>query len=510
MTQHSHRLGHNISRKTMTTRKVAVIVLDGMTPFMLSPDVTPRLFRFGQENCLGEKALSIFPSETRIAVSSLATGCWPNRHGNPSNYFFLRSHAIKINTADITHLRQAEQAWGRMLAVPDLGEILAGHHKTMTTISGGSVGNCALLNWNAARWGHKRYCLWNVAGCDSPESYDAMLEQYGPVPTSRTEAGFLSQDTLDYLERIIFDHLQSPDPSNVVIAWLPNPDDTAHAAGLFGPELVHSLGQMDAICGRVIDWWEAEGKQNGWQILFTSDHGHAPVGERVQLHETIDQAGFSVAMQQNDLADPTFLLHPASSAHLTMTQPNHRQAEQMLHWLMEQPWCGNILVNPLTGIAMPGVFSTADVMSDHPHGPDIYFTINSVADTSVGAFPTKCGSYMEHGCLSSHGGLLPTEMETIFLAGGNAFKQAHRSSVPMGIVDIAPSILHLLGLPPAPSMQGRIIKEFLYDQSPNFPQANIREEVLKTGRNDYAQELIRLHVDDVCYVARARRIIESS
>jgi arylsulfatase A-like enzyme len=68
--------------------------------------------------------------------------------------------------------------------------------------------------------------------------------------------------------------------------------------------------------------------------------------------------------------------------------------------------------------------------------------------------------------MAGHGSSSPYDIHNTLIAAGPDFREHAVSDVPTGNVDIAPTLMHLLGLPPAPTMTGRIISEALRDGPP--------------------------------------------
>jgi arylsulfatase A-like enzyme len=64
---------------------------------------------------------------------------------------------------------------------------------------------------------------------------------------------------------------------------------------------------------------------------------------------------------------------------------------------------------------------------------------------------------------ASHGSASPHEIKNTLLAWGKGIKEGIVSDLPCGIVDIAPTVLHLLGITPPATMRGRILYELLED-----------------------------------------------
>ena len=71
--------------------------------------------------------------------------------------------------------------------------------------------------------------------------------------------------------------------------------------------------------------------------------------------------------------------------------------------------------------------------------------------------------------------------------GGEAFAGAYRSSAPAGIVDIAPTVLDLMGLAIPPSMTGRALRD-AYAAAPQ-DSAPVREQIYETGTGHYTQRV---------------------
>ncbi len=65
--------------------------------------------------------------------------------------------------------------------------------------------------------------------------------------------------------------------------------------------------------------------------------------------------------------------------------------------------------------------------------------------------------------LGQHGGMSRHEMRNTFIARGPAFKSGVRLESPTGNVDMAPTILHVLGISGGEGMDGRVLREALSD-----------------------------------------------
>ena len=58
-----------------------VIVVDGLRPDYVTPDVMPRLVRLGQRGIVCTAHHSVFPTVTRVNASTFVTGTFAESHG---------------------------------------------------------------------------------------------------------------------------------------------------------------------------------------------------------------------------------------------------------------------------------------------------------------------------------------------------------------------------------------------------------------------------------------------
>ena len=98
--------------------RAILILLDGLRPDLVTPARMPRLAALAAAGTRFAQARSVFPSETRVATSSLVTGCRPAAHGLTANTIFDaalapdRLLAVTVVTDDEEANELAEQ-WAK-------------------------------------------------------------------------------------------------------------------------------------------------------------------------------------------------------------------------------------------------------------------------------------------------------------------------------------------------------------------------------------------------------------
>jgi arylsulfatase A-like enzyme len=86
--------------------------------------------------------------------------------------------------------------------------------------------------------------------------------------------------------------------------------------------------------------------------------------------------------------------------------------------------------------------------------------------------------------VAGHGTSSPYDIHNTLMAAGPDFRERATSDLPTANVDIAPTVLKLLGLRPAPSMAGRVIEEGLRGGAA-VPRKTERREVVATSDRRY-------------------------
>ena len=124
-------------------RAQVVIVVDGLRPDFVTPEIMPRLSALGRRGVIFASHHSVFPTVTRVNASSMATGVYPEAHGLLGNNIYIPAAdpVSGLNTGQREALELVARATGRLLTAPTLGELMQKAGKTLMTIGSGSSGS---------------------------------------------------------------------------------------------------------------------------------------------------------------------------------------------------------------------------------------------------------------------------------------------------------------------------------------------------------------------------------
>src|SRR5579862_3368154 len=123
-------------------RALLVIVVDGLRPDYVTPQLMPRLVALGRRGIVFNAHHAVFPAVTRVNASTMVTGVYPEAHGLLGNTIFIPSvNATRgLDTGSYENLEAVARAEGRLLTAPTLGEMLAQSGKKLVGIGSGTSG----------------------------------------------------------------------------------------------------------------------------------------------------------------------------------------------------------------------------------------------------------------------------------------------------------------------------------------------------------------------------------
>jgi arylsulfatase A-like enzyme len=455
---------------------VLLVVFDGLRPDQIRPEVTPNLVRFAAMGARVPQARSVFPSETRVCTASVATGCHPRRHGLVANRMLhpLDQHRL-IETGQADQLRALEQDTGAAaIMMPGLSDLLAAAGRDFAVFSSGSTGQTFILAPRAEALGQLVVSAHGASACST--AGQKLLARLDPPPADPAARAVWIADA--------WRTTQLPAPPAASVLWLCEPDTSAHYMGLDSPGQRRVLRDADAAFGRILDDWQAGQQRETLQIIVASDHGHVTGDAVFDLRAALaDHAEF---------AGCTFTGGPSGG--IGVPGAERERVMAIAAWLMHRDWIAHVFTADAVDL-LPGALPHSAVMQDHRRTAPVLYTLrNSRADAGNGLPGTSLldsagGLVVGAG---THGGLNAHEMATVLMLAGSAVRPGVSSNWPAGLIDIAPTILALLGVPGAVSMDGRVLTETLADGAD--PADSRGPESWEAAGDHYAQRVARMRV----------------
>ncbi len=437
--------------------KVVVVVFDGLRPDMVTPERMPRLAAFAGESLWFREARSVFPSMTRVATSSIATGAPPSIHGVVGNAFYFpevtREFVLDVSNPD--DIRLAESVLGgTLLTAETFADRLAAHGKSFAVVHTGSAGSAYAINPRVAANGHWTFSMLGERHTRTPEAVQEVVSRFGPLPP-RNLPRF---EETDYGARVFIDHVLAERNPDVALIWFNEPDTSFHYRFIGSADAARVLKAADDAFGRILDKVAARPDAGDIAIIVASDHGQISSSGAIAIDSLLTEAGHPAAMAgARKLDGAKVAVTGGNMGEIRVLDGDLDRRDAIARWLMTRDEIGMVFTasdDPVRG-AVEGTFSTQLVALDHARGPDLVYVLHSGTNPDADGLPglglITAGDVPVGGGM--HGGLNRHELNTVLILGGAA-GGAGLSDAPVGIIDIGPTILDLLGLPPGLAMTG--------------------------------------------------------
>jgi arylsulfatase A-like enzyme len=133
------------------------------------------------------------------------------------------------------------------------------------------------------------------------------------------------------------------------------------------------------------------------------------------------------------------------------------------------------------------------------NAPDVLVSLRWNAKTNAfGAPGMFAGDTNKKG---AHGSLSPFDMHNTLAAAGPDFRRGFKDTLPTGNIDLAPTILWILGLQPPQKMDGRILSEAVngLEAPKSKPEQKTLEAANDSGNLHWRQYLKTSSVGDTIY-----------
>lgn len=464
---------------------VLLVVFDGLRPDMINPEVTPNLVRFAAMGARLPRARSAFPSETRVCTASVATGCHPRRHGLVANQMRHPGDPTRlVDTGQARELREMEQhIGGPAIERPGLSDLLAAAGRDFAVFSSGSTGQTFVLAPRADALGQIVVNGHGPEAC-SAAGREVMARLDAPPQPALARAVWVAD---------AWRTTMLPAPPAASVLWLCEPDTSAHYEGLDSPGQQSALRAVDAAFGRILDDWQAGPARDRLQIIVASDHGHVLVNKLFDVGPQLANSGL--------FAGCAF-----SGGGVSVPGADWDRIGLIGDFLMRQEWIAQVFTCELVE-APHGALPHAAVMADHARAAHVLYTLHNGTAAGAGGMPGTTWLDSAEGLRigsGTHGGLNPSEMATVLMLAGSKVRPAIVSSLPAGLIDIAPTILHLLDVPGGSAMDGRVLVETL--ESAPAPTDSHSVESWEASSDVFGQRVARARMGRHVWIDHGARM----
>jgi len=408
-------------------KHVVVVTIDGLVPDSYThPDAhglkVPTLRSLAARGASSDGALSVFPSVTYPAHTSIASGVVPARHKVFTNATF-----------DPLEKNQGAWRWyAEDVPVPRVWDVaFEAGYRTALVDWPVTVGEKATYHvpefWRAKQPDDVKL----IRALSTPGLLESVSDAYPGF-----KAGFRAQDVTDEAGTDIAEYLLLHARPHLMFLHIWQVDAAQHHDGLWSSEALAAIENADRQLARLLAAIERAGITQDTVLVVVSDHGFANVSRCVNPRALLREAGlFSLDAAGKPTAWQADVLSSSGTAYVYLNDPHDAALEQRVRQIFEDAQKGG-----KSGIAR--IFSAAEVRS-LGGDPGAFLALEAEVGTYFGssrdAYETPATYKGVHGYDPNR-----PEMQASLIVAGTGVRHVQLEDA--RLIDVAPTVADLLGL----------------------------------------------------------------
>jgi arylsulfatase A-like enzyme len=490
-------------------RHVVVIVWDGMRPDFVTERDAPTLWKLAHEGVTFRNHHSVYPTATNTNGAAIATGVYPNRNGLLANHEYRPRidprRSFENGQPDVIK-KGDETSGGKYLFLPTIAEIVQSAGRR-TAIAG--TKSVALL--------HDRHADWTTAaGKDSFTKFAA-----APMPLN------LREETLHLLGPFLIEPGQTSDKRNAYatralteilwrdglpsysLLWLSDPDLAQHEFSPGAEPSMAAIRSSDRNLDTVLNALSKEKARDKTDVLVVSDHGFSTVERGIDFRDILRAAGFEAvtAFEQAPKPGQVMVVENGGTILFYIMEQDRAVADRLVEWLQHSDFAGVIF----TREKFEGTFPLESVRANTPDAPDVMVALRWDPKPNRFGIPGQIMTDATRGAgQGNHASLSEFDVHNTLVAAGPDFRRGLTSNLPSGNIDLAPTVLRILGLKAPYAFDGRILSEAMTGGS-TPPQAGTEtlEATRKLPSGQWRQHLRISRVNQTTYFEEGNGTFEA-
>ncbi len=432
-----------------------------MRPDFVTESNCPTLFKLSKQGATFTKHHAAYPSATEVNGTVLATGV------NPARDLIVGNHEYRpyvdelsdVHTEALASVRKGdENNHGEYIGVPTLAETVRAAGRT--AVVAGSKPVALLLDRKERTSTKEGVNLY--AGATLPASLGATVSnQFGPYP----DEDATNPSRIDWTVDALITDLWSNGVPAFSFVWMNQPDLAQHRFSPGSKEALASIRNSDDNLAKILAALDKKGVRDSTDVIVVSDHGCSTIAETADLPGDLAKAGFHAARKYKTKPNPGDIIVASNSGSTMVYVIGHDKkiVNDVVNFLRKWKHTGVIFSREA-----PGAFPLKSIHANSPEAPDILISLRWSQGTNKFGVPgiiTTDGTTFKPG-QGAHVTLCPYDMHNTLIAAGPDFRAGYKDQFPSGNLDVAPTVLRVLGVNPKQKLDGRILTEALKDSQP--------------------------------------------
>jgi arylsulfatase A-like enzyme len=442
-------------------RHVVVVVWDGMRPDFVSQENTPALWKLANEGVVFRNHHAVYPSATNVNGTALVTGAYPSHSGLIANHDYRpeidSKHSIDVEIPKVVE-KGDELSGGKYISIPTIAEIVQDASGRTAIATAKTVGLLLDRHVNPSRG---KNCVTLFAGESRPrDALSRIADALGPFPPF---GQFTQGDK--WTTKAITEILWKDSVPTFSLLWLGEPDLTQHGSAPGAQPALAAIKSSDENLAAVLSALDRQRARATTDVFVVSDHGFSTIERSVDLRKILNDAGFAARTEFSDQpkAGEIMLVGNGGSVLFYVMQHDAAVTRRLVEFLQQSDFAGVIF----TKEPMQGTFGLDQAKIDSPHVPDVVmaFRWNDLKN-HFGVPGMIDADWQRRAGEGTHATLSRFDMHNMLIVAGSDFRRGQMGDLPSGNVDLAPTVLRILGLTSAQQLDGRVLSEALVKLDP--------------------------------------------
>jgi len=429
-------------------RHVVVVIWDGMRPDFVTEQNTPTLWKLAREGVTFRNHHAVYTSATMVNGTAMTTGVYPGKNGIIANHVYRPDvdphHAVDVELPP-TVKKGDELSGGKYIAVPTIAELVQRAGARSLIAAAKTVG--LLLDRHPQ---HDSATL--VAGKALPGvALDPITEKLGPFPSAH-----LQQDS--WTTKALVEVLWKDGLPAFSMLWLGEPDLTEHQTAPGALTALAAIKSADENLSAVLSALDERKARGTTNVFVVSDHGFSTIRRSNDLRKILNEAGFAATTEFNGEPKPGDIMLAGNGGSVLFYVIGHDETttRRLVEFLQQSDFAGVIF----TKQPMDGTFSLDQANIQNDHAPDVVMAFRWEPSKNQFGVPGMIDAdWQRPAGKGTHATLSRFDMHNTLIAAGPDFKRGETDDLPSGNVDLAPTILQILGIKLSSKMDGRILSE---------------------------------------------------
>ena len=451
---------------------IVLVVWDGMRPDFIRPQYCPTLYSLATNGTFFRRHHPAYVSSTEVNGTALATGSHPGRSGIIANTEYRPELSVlsTFATEGMDAIRRGDLLTdGNYVRTPTVAEIL--QDNGIATITAGSKPVVLLhdRSWRKSSSAEKE-SVTLFEGKTLPRSaVDALIKVNDDkaFPTNITQPN-TGQD--NWTTRALVRGLWRKGVPKYTVLWLSDPDKSQHETGVGSSTALAGIEASDKNLAEVVKVLNEKGLMDKTDIMVVSDHGFSTIQRGPDVVEILKKQKFSAAKKfDNPEAGDVMVVGLGGSVMFYVVDRVESVIRRLVTFLQTSDFAGVVF----SRLPMDGTFPLDAVRYGGTNSmPDVLMSMRWTTERNEYGAPGMFLSMDGTKGKGSHASLSRFDMNNTLVASGPDFKKGFLSEIPSGNIDVAPTILWLLGVQaPAPaSFDGRVLHEAILGSKEFVPK----------------------------------------